>query len=346
MKRLQILSLAIFGALAFTACQNAEYKTTPSGLKYMIISGNSKDTVKEGDILKMNFTQKLSGGKDTVLMTTYGKMPIYAKIQTPPPGSPGVYGPDEVFKQLKKGDSLVAVMFIDSLIKKGMAQEAQLPPFMKKGDKLTLSFKVVEVFTNDSLAQADAQAEQIKDEPRRKKEAEEMEKKMKADHEAQLKADDAAIEKSGEKAKQHQIVEQYLSGKGIKATQTPLGVYVKMDNPGTGAQAADGKFVTVKYLGKRLENDSTFDGPNSFTFQVGKQGMIRGFEDGVKQFKEGGKGTIYIPGYLAYGKDPQPGSPFKPYDPLYFNIEITRVGDTDVPPQAPQMPPPPPAKKK
>lgn len=338
MKRLQILSMVVFAALAFTACKDSGYKTTPSGLKYKIIPGSGKDSVKEGDILKMHFTQKLSGAKDTALADTYGKMPLYAKVQTPPPGTPNVYGPDEVFKNLKKGDSLIAVIFIDSLIKKGLAQEAQLPPFMKKGDKITLTFKVLEVFTNDSIANADAQAEQLKDAPRQKKEQEAQMEKMKKDMEAQQKADDAALEKSGEKAKQIAIVENYLKAKGINATKTANGVFVKIDNPGTGAQVADNKYVTIKLDGKKIANDSLFQPETTFPIQLGKMGFIRGLEEGMKQFKQGGKGVVYIPGFLAYGKNPPPGSPFKEYEPIYFNVEITKVSDTDTPPAAQELP--------
>lgn len=337
MKRLHFLSLVLLAALSFTACKNMNYKTTKSGLKYKIFEGNSKDSTKDGDVLKMNVTVKLSGTKDTVLADTYGKMPQYQQLRPLPVGQP-LYGPEEVFHMLKKGDSLVAVVYIDSAIKKNLVQAAELPPYMKKGDKIMYTFKILDVFKNDSLANLDYQKEMVKDAPRQKKEQEEQMEKMRKEQEAQQKADEAALEKSGEKAKQTQQIENYLKSKGIAAVKTPSGVFVKVDNPGTGDQAATGKFVTVKYTGKKLANDSTFDGPNSFTMQVGKTALIRGFEEGIKQFRQGGKGTIYIPGYLAYGKNPPPGSPFKPYEALYFNVEIPSVSNTEAPPQ-PQVQP-------
>lgn len=333
MKRLHILSVAVFAALAFTACKNADYKTSPNGLKYIIFDGGSKDSTKEGYVLKMHMTAKLSGSKDSFLMNTYGKMPYFDQVQSIPAGQP-FYDPREVFKELKKGDSMVAIIYIDSAIKKGLAQEAQLPPFLKKGDKITYTYKVLEVFKEDSLARVDYQKEMEKDAPRQKKEQEEMMKKFKKEQEEAQKAEDAALEKSGEKAKQIQEVQSYLSSKNLKATQTPLGTFIKIDNPGTGAQVADGKFVTVKYTGKTVTKDSTFDS-NQFTVKLGEQPFIRGFEDGLRQFKQGGKGTIYIPGYLAYGKDGN-GGIFKPYEALYFDVEITSVSDTaPAPPQAP-----------
>lgn len=336
MKRLHILSLMICAALAFTGCKDANYNTTASGLKYKIIEGGSKDSTKEGDVLKMHVTQKISGGKDTTLTDTYGKMPAFVKVQALPPGQPN-YGPEEVFKYLKKGDSLITVIFVDSLIKKGIAQEAQLPPFLKKGDKITFTFKVLEVYKNDSLAQQDYQKEMERDAPRQKKEQEEMMKKMQKEQEAMMKKEEDSLRKAGSVTKQEQEVAGFLQSKGITATKTAMGTFVKIDNPGTGAQVADGKFVTVKYTGKKMLADSTFES-NSFTMPIGQGGSIRGFEDGLKQFKEGGKGTIYIPGYLAYGKNNPPI--FKPYEALSFDVEITKVSDTE-PAQAPMPAPTP-----
>lgn len=336
MKRLQILTLIVFLALAFVGCGDGSYKTTPSGLKYKIIEGGSKDSSKEGDVLKMNVVVKLSGSKDSILHDSYGKMPMFAKIQAMPVGQP-IYAPDEIYKFLKKGDSAVVVTLIDSAIKKGLVQEAQLPPFIKKGDKIAYYYKVLEVFKNDSLAQADYQAEMKKDEPRAKKEQEEMMQKMQKEQEAAHQKEVDSLTKAGAVAKQEQEVTGFLQSNGITATKTAKGAFVKIDNPGTGAPVVDGKYVTVKYTGKKMLLDSTFES-SSFTMPVGKGGSIPGFEDGLKQFKEGGKGTIYIPGYLAYGKNHPPI--FKPYEALAFIVEITKVSDTEPAPEPMPAPTP------
>ncbi|ANH81365.1 peptidylprolyl isomerase [Niabella ginsenosidivorans] len=320
MKQFKTLGLVVLAAAAFTACKNAEYKTTPSGLKYIIYDGGSKDSAKMGEVLKFNVIQKISGSKDTVLYNSYETMPEYMPVQPVPPGQ-GNYSPMEVLPKLKKGDSAVIVMFVDSLIKKGLTQEAQLPSFIKKSDKFIFTFKVLDVFKNDSLAMLD-----------RQKEGMAYQKKA----EAKQKADSIAFEKSGAKQKQIADVQDYLTKKNITATKTALGTFVKIDNPGDGTPVTDGKFVTVKYNGKHLQTDSSFQA-SSFTVPIGQQGSIPGFEDGLKQFKKGGKGVIYIPGFLAYGKNPPPGSPFKEYEPLYFEVEITDVADTPAQPQ-PQMP--------
>ncbi len=343
MKQLRILGFIAIVALAFTACTATSYKKTASGLKYKIIEGNSKGEIVDGQILKMEMIQKISGHKDTVVQNTYGRVPIFYKKQPLPQGQP-VYGPEEVLNDLKKGDSLIAIVYIDSAIKKGLAQEAMLPPYMKKGDKITYTFKVVDVIANDSIANIEYQKAMEKDAPRQKKEQEEMMEKAKAEHEKQMKEEEAALEKSGEKAKLVKEIENYLAAKKIAAIKTPAGAYMKIDEPGTGAAATTGKYVTVTYTGKYLKTDSTFE-TNTFTYQVEKQGMIKGFEEGVKQLKQGGKGTVYIPGYLAYGKNPPAGSPFKAYEPLYFELNIKAVSDT-MPAQQPIPQPQPQEQKK
>ena len=70
MKQLKTVGLLVLAAAAFTACKNAEYKTTPSGLKYIIYDGGSKDSAKIGEVLKFNVTQKISGAKDTTLFNS------------------------------------------------------------------------------------------------------------------------------------------------------------------------------------------------------------------------------------------------------------------------------------
>ncbi len=327
MKRSKILGVAIFAAMAFTACTNSpDLQTSPNGVQYKIFDGGSKDSTKEGDIIKMNMTLKVSGSKDTVLTDTYGKMPMYDQVRVIQPGQPH-YDPSELFRQLKKGDSMIAVLYIDSVIAKGLAQEATLPPFFKRGDKLTFTYKVLEIFSSDSLGRADMEKEQTKEQER-----------LKVEMETRQKAETDSLKKSGGIDKQNKEVTDYLAKKGLtNYITTPLGAYVVVTNPGTGAQVADSKYVTVKYNGKHLANDSSFQA-SSFTTQIaGPMGSIKGFEDGLKQFKEGGKGTIYIPGYLAYASTPPPGSPFKPFEPLYFEVEIQKVSDTEPAPNI-QMP--------
>src|SRR5688572_27203048 len=160
-------SVMVIASLAMAAsCNNVSYQKTKSGMLYKVISSNSKDSiVKEGEYLKLHFTQKIN---DSILQTSFGKMPAYVKVAASPNNA---YNPAEIFHLLRKGDSVITVVITDSLLKKGLLPE--LPPFMKKGDRLTTSFRVLDIIKNDSLYQADATMEAEKDRPRQMKEREE-----------------------------------------------------------------------------------------------------------------------------------------------------------------------------
>ena len=313
-------SLVMIATLAMAAsCNNVSYQKAKSGMLYKIISNSKDSTAKEGQWLKLNFTQKLN---DSLLQSNYAKMPVYAQVASSPNN---LYNPAEIFHLLRRGDSVVTVVITDSLLKKGLMQE--LPPFMKKGDRLTTTFKITEIFKNDSLYQADANIETEKDRPRQMKEQEEQMAKMEKEMREQKQKDELDMEKSGEAARGVQEMEAYLKNKNIAAQKTGKGTFVSIQQQGTGTQAASGKYVTVKYAGRVLATDSVFQS-NSFTFQLGQGKVISGWDEGLEAFKEGGKGTLYIPGFRAYGKNPPQGSPFKPFEPLIFEVEMVKVSDT------------------
>src|SRR4030095_3228679 len=198
---LTFLAVVIF---TIAGCGGLDYKRTKSGLLYKIISaGSSKNPVaKENNYLKFNVVTKLN---DSVIYSSYGKMPGYSKVGGTKEAS---YSPVEIFGMLKKGDSAITVSLIDTFLKRGMA--SQLPPGAKKGDRMIVTFKVLDVFTNDSAIQKDYNAEMAKDKPRQDKEMQEQMalqkkqiKEMKAKQEEELR-------KSGEIDKELKNMESYL----------------------------------------------------------------------------------------------------------------------------------------
>ena len=301
--------------LIVAGCGNLDYKKTKSGLLYKIISsGNSTGPVaKENNYLKFNVVTKIN---DSVIYSSYGKMPGYSKVVS---SKEADYSPLEIFGMLKKGDSAITVSSIDTFIKRGMAQ--QLPPGAKKGDRMTITFKVLDVFTSDSAIQRDYNAEMVKDKPRQQKEMEEQmvlqKKQMKEMRAKQIDE----LRKSGEIDKELKNMESYLASKKITAQQTGLGTFVVIKQQGTGASVGDGDTVAVKYTGRILANDSVFES-NTYTFPLGEGSVIQGWDEGLRLFKVGGSGTLYIPGFLAYGPNARP--PFRAFEALIFDVELTR----------------------
>ncbi len=308
--------LLLASIVLIAGCGKLDYKKTKSGLLYKIIS--TKDTkgptAKSGNILKLYFTQKLN---DSVLQTNFGKFAAYPTVQALKGDE---YTPSELFVMLHKGDSAVAVMLVDSLIMKG--QMPTIPPFMKRGDRITVSFKVTDLFTSDSLANVDRQKEMSAEQARQEKEM------------------------AGEKIKEQKEVDDYITNHKINAQKTAKGVYVEILNPGTGAQADSGKLVSMKYRGSTFAGevfdtnmDSSFRHSGAYEFSVGSVGsdaVIPGLDEGIRLLKKGGKAKVYIPAVLAYGPEPvvQGG---KPYENLIFEVEVVDVKDMPVMKKMPSL---------
>jgi FKBP-type peptidyl-prolyl cis-trans isomerase FkpA len=329
MKKANRLLLLLIPAIAIFSCNNMDFKRTKNGVLYKIISsGNPKDSVaKPGDIIKFNVISKIN---DSVLFTSYDKMPSFLRVSEP--GQAG-YSPLQVFSLLRKGDSAVVVTLADSLIAEGHLEE--LPPGTKKGDRFTATFKILEIFKSDSIARADYDAEMKKDLPRRQKEEAEQQAKLQKQQKEQMDKNLAEWKRSGEIDKELKQMEAYLASKKINAQKTGLGVYVDIKHQGDGPMADSGKVVTVKYTGKKLETDSVFQ-TSTYSFELGIGQVIPGWDQGLRLFRKGGKGTIYVPGFLAYGTNIGPGSPFKLFEPLIFDVELVDVKD-NTPPSANQQ---------
>lgn len=284
----KITSIAVAAAtvLAFAACKNAGYKKTSSGIMYKVVTEGSGPQVKVGEFIKVNYTQSINrNGKDSVLGTSNGTIPAYTIVDSVGP----IYQPNEIFRLLHKGDSVVILQLADSLIAKNPMGPMSV---IKKGDKLTLAIKVIDVFAKEDALKADRDKE--------------MEK---------------------EKSRQLTNLESELKNKKINAQKEGKGTFVAVQNPGEGTVIDSGKYVTVTYTGRLFDNDTVFDsnvGKEPFGFTVGQQGIIPGWSEGMKGLKKGAKATMYIPGFLAYG--PQgPGGP--QHQTLKFDVEVLDIAD-------------------
>ncbi|GAO45647.1 FKBP-type peptidyl-prolyl cis-trans isomerase [Flavihumibacter petaseus] len=296
MTKTSLLVIAAAGLLA--ACGNSgDYNKTKSGLAYKIVKKGDGPQVKRGQFLKVSYTQKIN---DSTLQTSIGGMPAYVKADSIGP----VYSPAEVFELLHKGDSVIVVQEVDTILKRN----PMLPPFMKKGDKMKLYLKVVDVLENEDAVKAN-QAEEMK----------------------------------GQEARDLAVVEAYLQKNSIKAEKIGKGTYVVVTEPGTGATADSGKFVSVKYRGKLLTTGKEFEstmeaGKDPISFPLGQHAVIPGWDEGLTKFAKGGKGTLYIPGFLAYGMRPGPGG--SQNEALMFDVEMVNISDSaPAPKQNPLIPP-------
>lgn len=317
MKKTSIAVLSALLVLALNSCDSGgSFKRTRSGLMYKIISDQKNPVVKKGQFVRFDYVQTLG---DSVLNNSENNGPAYVVIDSAV--SPD-YNPTEVFGLLRKGDSAVIVMEADTLRKKN---PMGLPPFIKAKDKIFLKLRVVNVFNTQEEADKDRSAAM----------------------EAFMKKQEALADV--QKQKDIKTLEEYTKSKGITVQKAARGTLVEIINPGTGPAVDSGKFVTVNYTGQTLAGkvfdssiDPKFGHPGQpYTFQIGRQGAggaIAGWDDGLRLFKQGGKGRLYIPSTLGYGKQGA-GEDIKPDENLIFDIEIVSVSDTrPAPPVPPSIP--------
>ena len=97
---------------------------------------------------------------------------------------------------------------------------------------------------------------------------------------------------------------------------------------GTGAEATSGMLVKVHYTGWLTDGkkfDSSKDRNEPFQFKLGAGQVIKGWDEGVKGMKVGGKRKLTIPPEMGYGARGFPGA-IPPNSILVFEVELLGVG--------------------
>ena len=264
MKQINSFLFALLGILLLVSCDNHGLKKTKSGLLYKIISDEKNPVVKRGQFIKLNFSQKISGTKDSVLFTSDSSLPAYVPIDSVPPNS---YSPVEIFSLLRKGDSAVVIQLADSIQKKS---GQPLPPFIHKKDKIILTLRVEDVFDNEELVKKDRDSLLVGFHAKQTQQVENYLKEHNIQATKTAKGTFVEIKNPGEGP----VID---SGKQVSVIYT-------------------GKLFPS---GKVFETNDKEDG-QPIKFVVGSHRIIPGWEDGVRLLKKGSTATLYIPAFLAY----------------------------------------------
>lgn len=109
-------------------------------------------------------------------------------------------------------------------------------------------------------------------------------------------------------------------------TRTESGLYFEDIEPGSGLAAREGHVLDTHYTGWLTtgEQFGTSRGGEPYSFQLGRQQVPRGFEEGVTGMRIGGVRRLVVPPSLGYGARGQPPT-IPPSATLVYEIELLDI---------------------
>lgn len=153
--------------------------------------------------------------------------------------------------------------------------------------------------------------------------------KSKAEYEKFMAAEKKKADQKKAAAKKAEagLLQKYLKDNKITTKPTASGLIYIEKVKGTGPQIHNGSKVSVQYTGTLLDGkkfDSSRDrGGKPFDVEVGKGGVIKGWDEALTMMAKGGRATLIVPSSIAYGEQSMGNIP--PYSTLVFDIEVVDV---------------------
>lgn len=115
----------------------------------------------------------------------------------------------------------------------------------------------------------------------------------------------------------------------VPDTPPPCNLVVGDIVPGTGAAAKPGDHLTMKYVGVLYATgkqfDASWDRGQDFSFDLGRQQVIAGWDQGLEGMKVGGRRQLVIPPQLGYA-DQGAGADIPPGATLIFVVDLVKIG--------------------
>jgi FKBP-type peptidyl-prolyl cis-trans isomerase FkpA len=103
-------------------------------------------------------------------------------------------------------------------------------------------------------------------------------------------------------AKNDQEIADYVAKNNLTAQKTDSGLYVVINEAGTGEKPTASDNVTVAYKGY-FTDGRVFDQSDAAGISFPLNGVIKGWTEGIPYFKVGGSGILLVPSRLGYGSN-------------------------------------------
>ena len=140
-------------------------------------------------------------------------------------------------------------------------------------------------------------------------------------------------------AREKETIKQYLTDKGLEATESPEGIFHVVTEEGNGPKPQVGQKASVNYTCRLLDGTlidtnredvakeggsySAVGNYKPFTFTIGNDAVIPGWHKAVPLINKGGRGLLFFPSFLGYGRTGKP--PVRPNTILVFDIEVVDI---------------------
>jgi FKBP-type peptidyl-prolyl cis-trans isomerase len=263
----------------------SKFKVSNDGFEYKVVRNGTGRLPKQGDI--MSYNMKYQDEKGFVIYKSEKDEPVLVNCDIGQWEDGGPFY--KALKIIKEGDSILIRVQTKELFSKSF--KATVPSNLNSDGMITFFIGANQIKTSSEIKNE----ELIK-------------------NESQTQRDVESIIK-------------YLKDNDIFAKSTDSGLFYVIEEEGSGIYPKDGDRLEVHYTGTLLDGtkfDSSYDRDQTLSFTIGKNEVIAGWDEGLRYYKQGGKGSIYIPSPLAYGKRGA-GGIIKPNSILKFDIEVVQI---------------------
>ncbi len=304
-KSLLAIILLLSGASLMSACKKTKV-TEKDGIEYTYVKEGS-EKAPNGEFLLYNL--EISTESDSIIYNTADQpFPGYLMSNDTLPTSNGM---DEIFLNLKKGDSITFEASAKTIFGENF------PPTLQEEDLVKVRLGAFEIMDEEGIQ---------------------------AYFDKVMAAED---EKKAERAKvllveEAETIEAYVEDNGLEAEKTANGLYYVIEEEGSGDVVTPGTTMYVNYAGYLIDgtlfdtsweeiakennmyNEQRPGGYEPLSVNVGMGQVIPGWDEGLMLLKNGSKAKFIIPSPLGYGETGA-GGLIGPNSILVFDVEVTDV---------------------
>ena len=272
------------------------FKVSPNNLVYKLVrTTKSTRTAQMSEVLSFRaqyFIKK--NNQDSLLFDSKVNPGGMVTLQLTAP----IYKGDlmEGLAMMHQGDSATFFVPADSFFLKTV-QLDHLPPFISVGEKMRFEIGMVEINTIEEMQKKQAVLDSI-----------------------------AQIEMKTQNEKETQVLLAKMAEKGDNQTPEPSGLIIIQRQKGNGVKPLAGQKVSVHYTGTLLDGtvfDSSVQRNEPIAFTLGQGQVIKGWDEGIAAIEVGGKATLMIPSWLAYGARAM--GPIPANSSLIFEVELVKI---------------------